>query len=64
MRSISLPGGAGTGISKSEVSRIRADLDPEAAVFGDRSLAGQGLPYVFLDETYIARPRASPPGLL
>ena len=44
--------GAGTGISKSEVSRICADLDTEVAAFRERSLAGQGFPYVFLDATY------------
>jgi putative transposase len=36
--------GADTGISKSEVSRICADLDAEVAAFRDRSLAGQGFP--------------------
>jgi transposase-like protein len=44
-------GGDG-GISKSEVSRICADLDHEVAAFRDRSLAGQTFPYVFLDATY------------
>src|SRR3954447_16068478 len=44
--------GADTGISKSEVSRICADLDAEVAAFRDRSLADQGFPYVFLDATY------------
>jgi transposase-like protein len=44
--------GADTGISKSEVSRICADLDTEVAVFRDRTLAGQPFPYVFLDATY------------
>jgi hypothetical protein len=44
--------GADTGISKSEVSRICADLDAEVAAFQDRSLAEQALPYVFLDATY------------
>ena len=44
--------GADTGISKSEVSRICADLDAEVAAFRDRSLAGQSFPYVFLDATY------------
>ena len=43
--------GADSGISKSEVSRICADLDTEVAAFRDRSLAGQGFPYVFLDAT-------------
>src|SRR6266516_7818088 len=44
--------GADSGISKSEVSRICADLDTEVAAFRDRSLAGQRFPYVFVDETY------------
>jgi transposase-like protein len=44
--------GADTGISKSEVSRICADLDAEVAAFRDRSLAEQAFPYVFLDATY------------
>jgi transposase-like protein len=44
--------GADSGISKSEVSRICADLDSEVAAFRDRSLAGQVFPYVFVDATY------------
>jgi putative transposase len=44
--------GADTGISKSEVSRICADLDAEVAAFRDRSLAEMAFPYVFLDATY------------
>jgi putative transposase len=44
--------GADTGISKSEVSRICADLDTEVTAFRDRSLAGQAFPYLFLDATY------------
>ena len=44
--------GADSGISKSEVSRICADLDTEVAAFRDRSLAGQAFRYVFLDATY------------
>jgi putative transposase len=44
--------GADTGISKSEVSRICADLDTEVGAFRDRSLTGQAFPYVFLDATY------------
>jgi putative transposase len=44
--------GADTGISKSEVSRICADLDEEVAAFRDRSLAETAFPYVFLDATY------------
>jgi putative transposase len=44
--------GADSGISKSEVSRICADLDTEVAAFRDRSLAQMPFPYVFLDATY------------
>ena len=44
--------GADTGISKSEVSRICADLDTEVAAFRDRPLIDQRFPYVFLDATY------------
>jgi len=44
--------GADTGISKSEVSRICADLDAEVAGFRDRDLAAMPYPYVFLDATY------------
>ena len=44
--------GADTGISKSEVSRICADLDAEVGAFRDRSLAAAAFPYVFLDATY------------
>jgi transposase-like protein len=38
--------GADTGISKSEVSRICADLDAEVGSLRDRSLTGQAFPYV------------------
>src|SRR3954451_7169601 len=34
------------GISKSEVSRIRAELDAEVGALRDRSLAAQPFPYV------------------
>src|SRR5690349_3552250 len=44
--------GADTGISKSEVSRICADLDAEVSAFAERSLAEQQFPCVFLDATY------------
>src|SRR5215207_8349919 len=44
--------GIDSGISKSEVSRICADLDGEVSAFRDRSLAGQVFPYVFVDATY------------
>jgi transposase-like protein len=44
--------GVASGISKSEVSRICADLDDQVAAFRGRSLAGWSYPYVFLDATY------------
>jgi transposase-like protein len=44
--------GVGSGISKSEVSRICADLDDQVAAFRSRSLADTSYPYVFLDATY------------
>jgi transposase-like protein len=44
--------GADTGISKSEVSRICADLDVEVTTFRDRSLAEVEFPYVFLDACF------------
>jgi putative transposase len=44
--------GADTGISKSEVSRICADLDADVAAFRDRSLGGTWFPYVFFDAVY------------
>jgi len=44
--------GADTGISKSEVSRICADLDQEVGQFRDRDLSVLDFPYVFLDATY------------
>ncbi len=44
--------GADSGISKSEVSRICADLDGEVAAFRDRPLSEVAFPYVFLDATY------------
>ena len=42
----------GAGISKSEVSRICADLDADVSAFNTRDLGEQGFPYVFLDATY------------
>jgi transposase-like protein len=44
--------GADSGVSKSEVSRICAELDAEVAAFRDRSLTDRAFPYVFLDATY------------
>ena len=44
--------GAESGISKSEVSRICAELDSDVAAFNTRDLGEQAFPYVFLDATY------------
>ena len=44
--------GIDSGISKSEVSRICADLDVEVGAFRDRTLTGTAYPYVYLDTTY------------
>jgi transposase-like protein len=44
--------GVASGISKSEVSRICAELDDQVAAFRGRSLAATSYPYVFLDATY------------
>ncbi|MDQ1627133.1 MAG: putative transposase [Actinomycetota bacterium] len=43
---------SGTGISKSEVSRICTKLDGEVATWRARPLDEQAFPYVFLDATY------------
>ena len=45
--------GVDVGISKSEVSRICAELDAEVAHFRSRSLAHTAFPYLFLDATYL-----------
>jgi putative transposase len=45
--------GVDSGISKSEVSRICRELDPEVEAFRSRSLAHTAFPYVFLDATYL-----------
>jgi Transposase and inactivated derivatives len=45
--------GVDAGISKSEVSRICADLDETVAAFRDRPLGHTGFPYVLLDATYV-----------
>jgi putative transposase len=42
----------GTGISKSEVSRICAQLDEDVTAWRTRPLSEQPFPYVFLDATY------------
>jgi putative transposase len=44
--------GAEAGISKSEVSRICAELDTDVAAFNTRDLSAQAFGYVFLDATY------------
>jgi putative transposase len=43
--------GVDSGISKSEVSRVCAELDTEVAAFRSRSLAHTAFPYVFPDAT-------------
>lgn len=45
--------GIDAGISKSEVSRICAELDAVVATFRDRSLSHTTFPYIFLDATYV-----------
>ena len=42
----------GTGISKSEVSRICAQLDTDVALWRTRTLEHIAFPYMFLDATY------------
>jgi putative transposase len=42
----------GTGISKSEVSRICAQLDADVAIWRTRTLEHIAFPYLFLDATY------------
>jgi putative transposase len=42
----------GTGISKSEVSRVCAQLDADVAAWRSRPLHETAFPYVFLDATY------------
>ena len=44
--------GVESGISKSEVSRICAQLDAEVAALASPALDEQAFPYVFLDATY------------
>jgi putative transposase len=45
--------GIDTGISKSEVSRICAEMDTELEAFRTRALSATSYPYVFLDATYL-----------
>lgn len=44
--------GVDSGISRSEVSRIRGQLDTDVAAWRTRPLDAQAFPYVFLDATY------------
>lgn len=43
----------GTGVSKSEVSRICANLDEVVGAFRTRALAHSEFPYIYLDATYL-----------
>ena len=43
----------GSGISKSEVSRICAELDRDLDAFRSRPLGHVAFPYVFADATYV-----------
>jgi putative transposase len=45
--------GIASGISRSEVSRICAELDGDLAAFRSRPLAHTEFPYVFADATYV-----------
>jgi putative transposase len=45
--------GVGSGISKSEVSRICVGIDERVDAFRNRSLGHVGFPYVYLDATYV-----------
>ena len=45
--------GVDAGISKSEVSRICAELDAEVTAFRSRSLAHTAFPYLFVDATCV-----------
>jgi putative transposase len=45
--------GCDSGVSKSTVSRICAEIDEEVAVFRTRSLDHIAMPYLYLDATYV-----------
>jgi len=45
--------GCDTGVSKSTVSRICAEIDAQVEVFRTRRLDHLGFPYVYLDATYV-----------
>jgi putative transposase len=45
--------GCDTGVSRSTVSRICAELDAEVEAFRSRSLAHVGFPYLYVDATYV-----------
>jgi len=46
----------GTGVSKSQVSRLCAEIDDKVKAFLDRPLEDDW-PYVWLDATYVKVPR-------
>ncbi len=54
--------GIGSGISKSEVSRICTGLDEQVEAFRSRTLHHTTFPYVFLDATYLHVRRTGPDG--
>jgi len=45
--------GSQSGISKSQVSRICAEIDLQVQAFLNRPLEGQGYAYLYLDATYL-----------
>ena len=45
--------GCDSGVSKSTVSRICAEIDEEVAVFRTRPLGHVAMPYLYLDATYV-----------
>ena len=45
--------GSQSGISKSKVSRICAEIDLQVQAFLNRPLEGQGYAYLYLDTTYL-----------
>ncbi|MFD8761332.1 transposase [Streptomyces mirabilis] len=52
--------GADTGISKSEVSRIRGEVDGELTAFKERPLDHTVFPHIFLDTTCCKAPGEPP----
>ena len=45
--------GIGSGVSRSEVSRICQGIDAMVSVFRQRDLSGRGYPYLYVDATYV-----------